>query len=64
MVVKLHAVLGIRDIQVRIRIRTSDYGIRILEIRILSSVTLRMEKYFFLHIIFLVTYPQRYYLQS
>ncbi len=54
----IKAVLGIRDILVRIRIRTSGYRIRIqLRIRLLSSVTLGMKKkiIFFLthrHIIF------------
>jgi hypothetical protein len=44
-------VLGIRDIFVRIRL--------------LSSVTLRMQKnYFFPSYFFLITYPQPHYLQS
>ena len=55
----LSYMLEICDILVRIRISTSDYGIRIrsqLWIRLLSSVNLRMIKYFFSHIFFLVTY--------
>jgi hypothetical protein len=53
-------VLEICDISVRIQIHTSDKRIRIqLWIRLLSSVTLRMQKkisYFFL-----ITYPQAHY---
>ncbi len=51
------SVLGIRDILVRIRIRTQ------LCIRLLSSVTLRMQKKFFSHFFsFLITHPQAHYL--
>jgi hypothetical protein len=45
---KNKAVSGIRDILVRIRIRTSDFWIQ-LRIRLLSSVILRMQKMYFFH---------------
>jgi hypothetical protein len=48
-------VMGIRGTLVWIRISTSDY--RIL-IRLLSSVTLRIQKYFFSSYFFLITYLQ------
>ncbi len=41
----LEPVLGIHDILVQIRIRTSDWRIQIqLKIRLLSSVTLSVQK--------------------
>ncbi len=44
-------VVGIRDVLLRIRIRTSDYWIQIriqLRIRLLSSVTSMMQKNMFI----------------
>ncbi len=48
--------LGTRDILVQIRIQ--------LRKRLLSSVTLRMQKKFFFFIFFLITYSQAHYLGS
>ncbi len=47
------------------RICTSDQWIRIqLRIRLLSSVTLRMQKNYFFPYFFLITYPQAHQLHS